>query len=220
MRWAALTGLEAEARILRRQGLAAEPCGADPVRAAAIAARLIDGGADALLSFGIAGALAPGLAPGALLLPRCVVTESGARYVVDAARHAALAKTLAANARVDERDLLGRDRVAMTVDDKAALFRASGAAAIDLESHIVAAAALGAGRPFVVLRAIADPADCALPPAVLVGLDRAGRAAPWPVLRALLKEPAQLPALVRLAFATRAALATLSRAASALLGSS
>ena len=69
----AVAGLAAEARILHGRGIAAEASGADPARAAAIAERFLAAGADAILSFGIAGALAPGLAPGTILLPRRIV---------------------------------------------------------------------------------------------------------------------------------------------------
>jgi adenosylhomocysteine nucleosidase len=222
---AAVTGLAAEARILRRAGIIAEPCGGDPRRAAETAARLLAAGATRLLSFGIAGALAPGLATGAVLLPRRVVTEAGERFGVDTTLRDAIAQRLAMlGVSFDERDILGRDTIAASADDKLSLHRNTGAAAVDLESHAAARAARNAGAPdagapFAVLRAVADPAHLALPPAALVGLDGEGNAALLPVLRALLRAPAQLPALVSLALQTRAALRTLSRTAAALPGS-
>ena len=216
MALAALVGLAAEARILRRRGIRAEACGADASRASAIAARLRAAGADAILSFGIAGALAPDAASGTILLPRRVVGEAGEVFAADAALRNGIARALAASGlSFDERDLLGRDKVTASVEEKAALFRRTGAAAVDLESH---AAARSGGR-FIVLRVVADPADFALPAAALVGLDRDGHATPLPVLGALLGAPAQLPDLVRLALLTRRALRILSRTASALPGS-
>jgi len=216
MALAALVGLRAEARILRRRGIRAEACGADPARAAALAVRLRAAGADAILSFGIAGALAPDAASGTILLPRRVVSEAGEAFAADAALRQGIAERLVASGlSFDERDLLGRDRIASSAEEKAALFRRTGAAAVDLESH----AAARAGGRFVVLRAIADPADFALPPAALVGLDSSGNAAVGAVLGALLGAPAQLPDLIRLALLTRRALRTLSRTASALPGS-
>ena len=214
---AALTGLEAEARVLRRWGMIAEPSGADPARAEAIAARLLADGADGIVSFGIAGALAPDLAPGALLLPRRIVTEAGESYAADPALRERVAQHLAAMGfAADTRDLLGRDEVVATAEEKASLFRRTGAVAVDLESHAAARAAAHAERSFVALRAVADLAGFDLPPAALVGLDRDGRAKIGPVLRELMHKPAQLPALIRLALLTRAALRSLSRSASAL----
>ncbi len=68
----------------------------------------------------------------------------------------------------------------------------------------------------MVLRAVADPAGFALPPAAAIGLDEAGRIALLPVLGSILRHPGQVPALLRLARHTRAALAALERAAAAL----
>src|SRR5690348_3529706 len=98
----------------------------------------------------------------------------------------------------------------------AALNRQSAAIAIDLESHLVADAAAAAGLPFAVLRAVADPAGRALPPAALIGLDAAGRPALGRILWSLMRQPAQLPALLQVARDTRRALAALRRAAEAL----
>jgi adenosylhomocysteine nucleosidase len=65
---------------------------------------------------------------------------------------------------------------------------------------------------------VADPAERALPPAALIGLDAAGRPALGRVLLSLVRQPAQLPALLQLARDTRRALAALRRAGDALGG--
>ena len=70
--------------------------------------------------------------------------------------------------------------------------------------------------PFAVLRAIADPAERALPPAALIGLNAAGRPALGRVLLSLASQPGQLPALLQVARDTRRALAALRRAGAAL----
>src|SRR3712207_2397214 len=62
-----------------------------------------------------------------------------------------------------------------TVAEKANLHSRTGAALVDLESLAVARVCRDHGRPFAVLRAVADPAERALPPAALAGLDEAGR---------------------------------------------
>ena len=217
MRVAAVTGLAAEFRILHRRGFPAVATAGDPARTARAAARLFAEGADALLSFGIAGGIDPALAPGALLLPKRVRSESGEIFVADATWRDAMHRSLLAMGLAPhDGDLLGLAAVAMTRAEKAALRARTGAAAVDLESHAAAAAARRAGRPFLVLRAVADPASFALPPAAAVGLDAAGRAALGPVLSSLLRQPGQLRALLRLAGHTRAALKSLARAADAL----
>jgi hypothetical protein len=80
-----------------------------------------------------------------------------------------------------------------------------------MESHAVAEVAHAAGRPFLVLRAIADPADQALPRTTTVALGPGGEVRLLAVARALLERPAELPALLRLGRQSRRALAALRR---------
>lgn len=213
----ALTGLRAEARIARRGGINAVAVGGGAARIATAAERLLDRGSD-VVSFGIAGALAPTLATGTLLLPRRVVSEDGTVILVDAAWHARLAQGLRGlGLAFVEGDVLGAARIVSSPEDKQALHGRTGAVAVDLESHVVAAAAERSGCRCAVLRAIADSAALPLPPAALVGVDANGRPAILPVLRSVLARPAQVPELLRLALVMRAALAALERALPALV---
>jgi adenosylhomocysteine nucleosidase len=82
---------------------------------------------------------------------------------------------------------------------------------VDMESHVVAAVAAAAGLPFLVIRAIADPAGRALPAAALAGLSPDGGTRPWTVLLALARSPGQLIALIRLAGDSAAGIAALGR---------
>src|SRR6185437_16644110 len=110
------------------------------------------------------------------LLPCAVIDQSGMRHLVDATWHARASQALRRAGLVfDEGDILGATEPAASPEGKAALFRATGAVAVDLESHLVAAAAERARKPFLVLRAIADPALRALPPAAVNGLDARGK---------------------------------------------
>jgi len=215
---AAVTGLAAEARIARRIGWRAAAAGGDAERTRRAVAQLVAEGASALVSFGICGGLDPALGPGALVLPQAVSSEDGRHRRVDAALRGALAAALGhAGIAAAGGDVLGAARAADTPARKTALHRRSGAIAIDLESHLVAEAAAAAGLPFAVLRAVADPAERALPPAALIGLDAAGRPALGRVLLSLARQPEQLPALLQLARDTRRALAALRRAGEALV---
>lgn len=210
MEAAAVTGLDAEARIARRAGIAAEPSGGVASQTTAIAENFLRNGAEALLSFGIAGALAPSLPGGTILLPRAVIDDGGTRHTVDPAWHASASQALRrAGLSFAEGDVLGATEPAVSAEVKAALLRATQAVAVDLESHLIAAAAERAGKPFLVLRAIADPASRALPPAAVNGLDARGKPALGPVLVSVLRQPGQIPALLRLAGDTRRALAAL-----------
>ena len=205
-----IVGLRREARLLGRLSdqLPVACAGADAARAATLARGFVDRGVGGLVSFGLAGGLDPALAPGSLLLPELVLLPDGRSLPVDRAwrRRAAALLPLAGSAA-----LAGSDRAIVDVADKASLRRTSGAAAVDMESHAVAAVAAAAGLPFLVIRAIADPAGRALPPAALAGLSPDGGTRPWAVLLALLHSPGQLPALVRLAGDSAAGFAALGR---------
>lgn len=208
-----ITGMESEARIFGSATLTISAGGDAGATRAGIAA-LIARGADRLVSFGIAGALDPALQPGDLVIGSAVRTSDGVRVPVDQKWLAHLATHLTA-ARVA--DVFGSTRIAATAEQKAMLHRDSGAACVDQESHWVADAARANHLPFIVVRAIADRAGDNLPPAVLVGLDAKGKPRTGAVIGALLRDPAQLPGLIRVALQTNRALKSLLRGRAALL---
>jgi adenosylhomocysteine nucleosidase len=217
----AITGLAAEANIARRAGWHAIATGGNARRAEEAIARAIAQDARALVSFGLAGALDPSLRPGRLLLPPRVCDEAGARIAVDASWHAAMwAKLQASGIACNSGEMLGGAAIAASPERKCQLRRQSGAVAVDLESHLVARAAAGAGLPFLVLRAIADPAERSLPPAALLDLSAEGKPAFWPVLRSVLHQPQQIGGLLQIAGDTRHALRALRQASRVIAASS
>lgn len=195
-----VTGLAAEARLAAPLGMT-EIGGGMPDGAEAAAERLVARGATALVSFGLCGGLDPTLSPGALLVPRAVA-EAARTWPTDAALSAALggwscATLAAAAAPVARRE------------GRRALFAATGAAGVDLESGAVARVAARHGLPFAALRAVCDPADCDLPPLALAALDAGGAIRPGRIAASLLARPGQIGALLRLARAAAAARAAL-----------
>jgi adenosylhomocysteine nucleosidase len=184
-----VTGLIAEARAAAPLGDAV--AGGGTPRGAAVAAKaLMDRGATALISFGLAGGLKPGLPPGTLIIPACIRTAHA-----DHPADAALTAWLGGPAGT----LYAGTELAVTAADKAALHAATGADAIDLESGAVADVAASHGVRFAVLRAICDHADRNLPPAAIIALDARGAIALARVAASVLRHPAQLPALLGLA---------------------
>jgi adenosylhomocysteine nucleosidase len=69
---------------------------------------------------------------------------------------------------------------------------------VDLESGAVAEQARLAGVPFAALRVICDPASATLPPAALVALSGEGAIVLLRVAGDVVRQPSQLPALLRL----------------------
>ena len=201
MRPGFVTGLVAEARIARRLGPAQAGGGtAEGARRAALA--LLRDGADALVSFGLAGGLDPALRPGTVVVPLHLVAE-GTSFAIDQG----LAATLG-----DAHGIVADSRyILATAAQKTSLRAATGAHAVDMESAAVASMAHEAGVPFAVLRAVCDPAERDLPPAASRALDAAGAVSLGRVLASLARRPGQLPALLRLAADAAAARAALVR---------
>ena len=114
-------------------------------------------------------------------------------------------------ARAEMARIAGVDRPLSGVSEKRALHAESGAAAADMESHIVGRIAAESGLPFAILRVIVDPAERRLPPAALVGMRSDGAIDFRAVLTSLAASPSQLPAVMRLTVDTGRARATLLR---------
>ncbi|MBC9178929.1 phosphorylase family protein [Pseudoroseomonas ludipueritiae] len=187
----AATGLHRETRILAAPGVRPIPGGGDAARLEAELNRLAPT-ARGIISIGIAGALAPGLRPGDWVVAEMVLGDEAA--ATDAAWAARLAAALP-GARIGT--MLGRDAMAAEAAEKAALHRATGALTVDMESHVAARVARRHGLPLAVARVVSDAAGRTLPPAAQVGMRPDGGVDLPAVLRALVRAPWQLPALVQ-----------------------
>jgi hopanoid-associated phosphorylase len=158
-----------------------------------------------VLSFGVAGALAPHLRPGDIVLPPAV--HAGAKaYPCHAGWTEKMSRALP---KAHIGPLLGVDLPILTPEHKRSLHRDHGAFAVDMESHGAARFAAANGLPFAVLRAIADPQRRAIPPAAVAGFRPDGSADVWAVMAALARSPGQLGGLIRTAFDARAGMAAL-----------
>ena len=201
-----LTGMAAEARIAAACSCLIGCSGGSPARARAEAERLVAEGATHLVSFGIAGGLDAALEPGAVIVPDAVLASGARRFATDRAWRERL---LAALPDASCGPLYGSDSLIESVAEKRALYRETGARAVDLESHAVAAAAERLKRPFLVVRAVSDPAERRLPHAVRVGLKPDGSTAVGQVLLDVARRPGQLALLIRTAFDAGTALKSL-----------
>jgi adenosylhomocysteine nucleosidase len=196
-----VTGLTAEARMVRHLGRV-RAGGGKPEGAALAARRLVADGATALISFGLAGGLNPGLSPGTLIIPASVVTAR-ATYPTCTS----LTQSLGGPAHTMWADT----EIVVSAAEKARLHAHTGADAIDLESGAVAEVAAEHGLPFAVLRVICDPASTTLPPAALIALNAQGAISLRQVIAPLLRNPRQLADLLRLARDAASARRTLQR---------
>jgi adenosylhomocysteine nucleosidase len=181
--------------------------GVDPARLADALEREIARGAFAVMSFGIAGGLAPGISPGTCVIARAVVGDDAYRRCDE--RWTQAMSSLLPDALVG--DIAGSDRPLANADAKQSLHSATRALAVDTESHVAARMALAQGLPFAAFRVVADPAERSLPPLAMGALDASGGVKLASVLRSLASAPSQLPPLVRTALDARAAFAALLR---------
>jgi len=203
----AVTGLVREARIVAGVGVTAVSCGG---RSALLREKLegaLAQGADGIISIGIAGGLAPSLKSGDCVIASAIITE-GQHILTDASWTARLSARLPA-ALVGP--LTSSDGILLGEISKGALFRATGAYAVDMESHIVARLAGLHRVPFAALRTIADPAHSELPPLVSGAITQGGTVNLLAVLKAVLLDPRQIPALIRTARESNAAFQALLR---------
>ena len=188
----AATGLQRERRIVAGSDIEAIASGGDPVRLEAVLDRLA-GTASGILSIGIAGALAAGLPVGQWVVADAVLVD-GESLPTDPTWTSRLAARLPEAARGV---LLGVNAMVADATQKASLHSTTGAVAVDMESHIVARVARRHRLPFAAARVISDAAHHDLTPAVLVGMKSDGGMDLPAVLRSLLANPGQLPALIR-----------------------
>jgi adenosylhomocysteine nucleosidase len=182
--------------------------GIGPGAAAAAATALVEAGASALMSFGVAGALDPTLEPGSVVLPRELLSGDGRRYRADAIWRERVAAELNPSHAVSEGSLLTSDRAIDTPEQKAAAFHGTGAVAVDMEGAAVAEIAAKHHLPFIAVRVIVDTAADRLPPAVIAA-SRAGRVKIARLVLGVAASPGEIPMLMRLARRYRLAMRTL-----------
>jgi hypothetical protein len=164
-----------------------------------------------VISCGFAGAVAPGLATGAVVIATAVTDGAGHKLLADDRLRARARDALFGLAT--EGELICTTRVAATPAEKAAL-AAPTRLAVDLESWPIARGAERAGVRWLAIRVILDPADLALP-----DFTREPRASyAGPALRHAARGPRAIRGLIDLGLRARTARRTLSLALRNLLG--
>jgi adenosylhomocysteine nucleosidase len=195
-----VTGLAFEAEILRPfagRGLRVRAAGLAPGAAAAAAEALVADGAQALMSFGIAGGLHPEITAGHVVV--CAGIR-GERTIVGHETWAAQLESLLAPSipYLRRGQLAHAARVLTSRADKMALFAETAALAADMESYAVAMVAESHGLPFIAVRAVADTAHDAVPSVAVSSMGLDGRVRYGAAVGGALTRPWQIPGLMRL----------------------
>ncbi len=173
--------------------------------AAAQSARaLVDAGAGALVSWGMAGGLDPALVAGTVFLPSEVVATDRTALLTSPQWRERLSEAVrtqggAALPIVLQGRLLTSPKAIGSLSDKQTLFQQTGAAAVDMESLAIASIAHTHHLPFIAIRVIVDSAEDALPRAVTAAADSKGHLQVWRLMGALARAPADVAPLIRLA---------------------
>lgn len=204
----ALVGLAFEARIAAGPGVLVVCRGRETPDLLRLA---IGAGCRSIISFGVAGGLAPDLTPGDCVVASAILDFPAVRPtdplwsrkladMIPGARHG---------------PIMGVNAVVSDPADKRKLHAVTRAVAVDMESHLVARLADSHGLAFAAVRVIIDPAHRAVPPAALLAMAPGGSTDVTAMLREILARPSQVSPLMRLAadaIAARASLVRLRRA--------
>ena len=214
LRVIAVTGLRMEARIVAGPRVFAIAGVGDTAGLAAALEAVVARKAAAILSFGVAGGLAPGLAPGAKLVARTIIAEDGTRYDGDPGWSKRLSAALGGATIAD---IAGIDAPLASREEKHALYLKTGAHAADMESTLPRASPPPTS-PFAAFRVVADPAYRKLPHAALVALKSDGSLAYGAIAGSILRDPRQIPQLLRIAHDAQAAFLALFRSRKLIAG--
>lgn len=185
-------------------------CGIGAENAARAAVTLLRLKVNALISWGTAGALAPQLHAGDLLLPETILAEGNLKYMADLSWLNRIRQSLRDSGITwHDGPMLECRKILTTREQKADLYAHSGAIAVDMESAVIMQQATAAKLPGIVIRSVVDEAATAIPQAILRRLDDMGRPDLAGLLVDMVRAPRLLGALWQLGIAMHKATATL-----------
>jgi adenosylhomocysteine nucleosidase len=155
----------------------------------------IGAGYRSIISFGVAGGLAPDLIPGDCVVASAIIDYPAVRpadplwsrkfaEMIPDARHG---------------PIVGVNAIVSDPSDKRKLHAFTRAVVVDMESHLVARLADAHGLAFAAVRVIIDPAHRAVPPAASLAMAPGGSTDVSAMLREILARPLQVSPLMRLA---------------------
>ncbi len=154
---------------------------------------------DALVSWGVAGALDPSLKAGDLLIADSVIIsdknfQTSSDWLVNIKNYflnISLNPVIAPIASIDA--------MSITNNDKTLLHNNTGALAVDMESAAIADISSKHNLDFIVIRAIADEIDTPIPEVVTKYTNALGQPDFIPFVISCLKNPRQIKELIKLA---------------------
>ena len=158
----------------------------------------------------MAGGLAPHLVPGDWIVASSVI-DAHHTHPTDKVWSEKMLKMIPGARHAP---IVGADSAVARPDAKRQMHVETGAAVVDMESHLVARFASTHGLSFAAVRVVIDPAHRVVPEAALSGMRPDGGTSVTAVMLDLIARPSQLPDLLRVtvdAYAARRALLRASR---------
>ncbi len=164
-----------------------------------------------LISWGVAAALEPNARAGDLILADAVSDRSGTSYPVTADVLQQFETFAGQNAitKIDKGSLTEAVDILPDRAAKSELYAHTGAIAADMESAAIAAVAQEAGIEFLAIRVISDDFETSVPAAASRNMDAFGNIHLPGLVMSLLRRPADIRSLYRLAYGFRQARKTL-----------
>jgi hopanoid-associated phosphorylase len=191
-----VTGLVQEARIAAGPGMAVICSSSDPQQLRALLTVFDPTTIRGVISFGVAGGLDPSLKSGDIVVATEVMAGDTRWLAGLSLNEQQIAGIALGRRRVVRGGLAGVEEVVVAQSCKAALRSETGAAAVDMESHIAAAYAAENELPFAALRVISDPASRTLPALARNAIKPNGEIDLRKILGGLARNPKSLRALV------------------------
>jgi adenosylhomocysteine nucleosidase len=149
-----------------------------------------------LVSFGVAGGLAPGLSAGTCVVGSMIRSRT-TWFMTDWNWSQNLLRTIPGAVYGP---IVGVSVPIAKPETKRALHVSTGALAVDMESHVVASVAAARALPVTAVRVITDSALRELPPIALAAMRADGTIDVAAVIRTMIKEPSEIRMLLQTAF--------------------
>ena len=196
----ALVGLAFEGRIAAGPGVVVI-CRNTESEVASSLNHAVKRGCRSIISFGVAGGLAPHLRAGNWIIASSVIDAQQ----IHPTDQVWSEKMLEMMPGASHAPIVGVDTAIAHPDAKRKMHVETGAAVVDMESHLVARAASVNGLSFAAVRVVIDPAHRVVPDAALAGMRPGGSTSVISVIRELLARPSQLAGLLSVAIDAYAA---------------
>lgn len=134
--------------------------------------KLLEHGADRLISWGTAASLTADVRPGTLIVPDKILTKDLQTIETDAVLRSSITELLSQNGSIITTDTLCETQTFLVDEvDKSSLAKHSKAKAADMETGAIARMAREHNISFLVIRAVSDSADMSIPDSILKNLN-------------------------------------------------